>query len=187
MKNIVLIGIQGSGKGTQARILIEKFGYILFETGAELRKIAEENTSLGKSIKAILERGDLVSNDITMQVIDNFLNNTPPEKAIIFDSMPRFEEQRISFEALAAQKQRDFIVLEIHLSKEEAIKRLLKRATIEKRADDTPAGIERRIQNFYDHTKPMLEAWKKEGKVISINGEQSVEEVSSDILKALSR
>jgi adenylate kinase len=76
MNDLILVGIQGSGKGTQARILAEKFGYQIFETGGELRVMAKEESELGKKVKEITERGDLVPNEIVMEIVENFLNKT---------------------------------------------------------------------------------------------------------------
>jgi len=183
MNDLILVGIQGSGKGTQARILAEKFGYQIFETGGELRAMAKEESELGKKVKEITERGDLVPNEIVMEIVENFLNKTSSEIPVIFDGIPRSDSQRVSLEDLLQIHGREFSVLEVRLSEGESIRRMMKRAEIENRADDTPEVMKKRIANFYAHTQPLLDAWKSH--LISVDGDQSIEDVSKEILEKL--
>lgn len=186
MKDLILIGIQGSGKGTQAKILAKSQGYQIFETGGALRSIAAEDSELGKQVKEITTRGDLVPNEIVMEIVKDFVNHKADKtKPIIFDGIPRSEEQRQSLEKLLAELKRDFQVLHITLSEEEAFNRLIKRAEIEGRADDNPEAIKKRIQNFYDFTSPLLSPWTAQGKVIEINGDQAIEKVTENISQTL--
>lgn len=184
-KDLIFIGIQGSGKGTQAKLLAEKEGYQIFETGGALRKMATEDSPLGQKVKSITQRGDLVPNEIVMDIVENFIQKIQNDTPIIFDGIPRSEEQRISLENLLRKKKRDFLALEVRLSEAEAIKRLLKRAEIEGRADDNLETIKKRIHNFYQHTQPLLEAWKDQGRLKVIDGEQSIEKVSDDIFESV--
>ncbi len=183
MNDLILVGIQGSGKGTQARILAEKFGYQIFETGGELRVMVKEESELGKKVKEITERGDLVPNEIVMEIVENFLNKTSSDFPVIFDGIPRSDSQRVSLEKLLQSHGRDFSVLEVRLSEEESIRRMMKRAEIENRADDTPEVMQKRIANFYAHTQPLLDAW--ESHLISVDGDQPIEAVSKEILEKL--
>lgn len=181
MKDVILVGIQGSGKGTQAKILAEKKGFQIFETGGVLRKLAAEDSDLGRQVKAITTRGDLVSNELVMEIVENFVENLEGDTPVIFDGIPRSIEQRDSLEKLLQKIGRDFQVLEVTLDDEVAFQRLMKRAEIEGRADDNPEAIKKRIQNFYDFTEPLLAKWREEKRVISINGDQSIEEVQTEI------
>ncbi|MCF7906269.1 nucleoside monophosphate kinase [Candidatus Gracilibacteria bacterium] len=183
MNDLILVGIQGSGKGTQARILARKFGYQIFETGGVLRSLAQEDSPLGAKVKSITEAGELVPNEIVMEIVEDFLSKITSDAPVIFDGIPRSEPQRQSLEELLERHGREFSVLEVRLTEEEAMARLLKRAEIEGRADDTPAVIHKRIQNFYKHTEPLLDVWRKVGKLISVNGEQSIEGVTEEILE----
>lgn len=187
MKDLILVGIQGSGKGTQARILAEKFGYQIFETGAALRAIAKEDSDLGHKVKEITNRGDLVPNDIVMEIVEDFLSKHDSDKPVIFDGIPRSEAQRQSLEKLLESHDREFAVLEIQLSEEEAMKRMMQRAEQEGREDDTPEVMRKRIENFHQYTAPLLEIWKQQGRVIEIDGEQSIQDVTSEILEKLPR
>ncbi len=185
MTDLILVGIQGSGKGTQGKILAEKFGYKIFETGGALRKIAKEDSDLGRKVKEITERGDLVPNEIVMEIVEHFFSQISPEIAVIFDGIPRSEEQRISLEKLLVQHNREFKALEVCLSDEEAVARLLKRAELEGRADDNLETIQKRISNFYNFTQPLLDAWKTSGKLISTDGGLPIEEAQKDIIEKL--
>jgi len=89
MQDLILIGRQGSGKGTQGKLLAEKFGYKIFVTGDELRAIAKEDSELGREVKAITERGDLVSNEIVMAIVANFIQNLEEGVQVIYDGIPR--------------------------------------------------------------------------------------------------
>ena len=185
MKDIILVGKQGCGKGTQAKRIAEEHGHSIFETGGALRHIATQDTPLGHKVKDITERGDLVPNDIVMEIVEDFVDRSGTGTPVIFDGIPRSQEQRASLEALLAKKDRDFVVLEITLSDEEAMKRLLSRAQIEGRADDKTDVILRRIENFRTHTVPLIETWRDQGRLVSINGEQNIEAVTRDIFATL--
>ncbi len=186
MKDLILVGIQGSGKGTQAKILAQNKGYQIFETGGALRAIGKEDSDLGRQVKEITTRGDLVPNEIVMEIVRDFVNNKAEKsKPIIFDGIPRSEEQRQSLEVLLEDLGRDFEVLHVVLSEDEAFSRVMKRAEIEGRADDNPEAIRKRIQNFYKFTQPLLEPWNKMGKVTDIDGDQPIEKVTAEIAEKL--
>lgn len=185
MQDLILVGIQGSGKGTQAKLLAQKFNYEIFETGGALRAIAKEDSELGRKVKEITERGDLVPNEIVMEIVEHFLEGVNDDTPVIFDGIPRSDAQRESLEKLIQAHGREFVALEIKLSDEEAMKRMMHRAQTEGRADDTPEVMKKRIENFYAYTAPLLEVWRGKGKLISIDGEQEIEEVTRDILDNL--
>jgi adenylate kinase len=185
MKDLILVGIQGSGKGTQARILAKKYDYQIFETGSALRTIAQEDSALGQEVKEITTRGDLVSNEIVMAIVADFIEKLEGDRPVIFDGIPRSEEQRVSLEKLLADKNREFEVLAIELSEKEAFNRMFKRAELEGRADDNELSMKKRIANFYEFTAPMLETWRKAGKLLQVCGEHSIEAVEDRISKVL--
>jgi len=206
-KDLILVGKQGSGKGTQAKIIAKKFGFKIFETGGALRAIAAEDSDLGREVLAITSRGDLVSNDIVMKIVEDFLSNLSSETPVIFDGIPRSEVQRETLEALLAQKSRDFTALEIKLSNDEALQRLMIRAScnecgnnfgseedlcpkcgsedVSRRNDDNPDAIMNRLKNFDEYTLPLLEEWAEVEKLVSVNGEQDIKDVSAEIFAAL--
>ncbi len=206
-KDIILVGKQGSGKGTQAQIIAKKLGFKIFETGGALRAIAKEDSDLGREVLDITSRGDLVSNDIVMRIVEDFLNNLEGDVSVIFDGIPRSDVQRESLENLLEKSSRDFIALEIKLSNEEALHRLIIRAkcddcgnnfgseddicpkcgseNISRRNDDNPDAIMNRLNNFDEYTLPLLDKWKNAGKLLSVDGEQDIAKVTEEVFKVL--
>jgi len=185
--NIVISGIQGSGKGTHARKICEKFGYLQFETGVELKKLAKEDSDLGRKIHRIIYvEGGLVDDSIVAEVLRDFIAKNKGVK-IIFDGVPRNMTQKPMFDGEVSE----YIVLFLELSREEVLRRLAGRRVCpvtwesfspdfpldhnpkngEKlivRADDTPEVIEKRIATFERDTLPLLETWKGEGRHVHI-------------------
>jgi adenylate kinase len=206
-KDLILIGKQGSGKGTQAKILAKLFGFQIFETGGALRAIAQENSALGKTVKDITTRGDLVPNEVVMDIVRDFLKKNAKNGPVIFDGIPRSDEQRVTLESLLSEMKREFQALEIRLTNKEALHRLMIRATcndcglnfgseddicpkcssknISRRADDNPESILKRLENFDKYTAPLMEVWRKAGKMISVDGEQDVADVTTEVLGEL--
>jgi adenylate kinase len=204
----VLFGIQGSGKGTQGKILMEKIKAAYFETGGELRRLAKEDSPLGKKIKSIIEAGRLVPNEVVMEMVENAIKNAPNGGVIIFDGLPRNEEQGKTFEALLNKNGRIYTGIYFELPRAEAERRLLtrrmcskcktvypsfyKNPTCEKcngelvtRADDNADSIRTRIEVFYNETVPVIKDWEARGKMISVNGMGTIEEVTKELLSAL--
>lgn len=205
--DLVLFGIQGSGKGTQGKFIADKFGFETFETGAELRKLAKEESELGRKVKEIIETGHLVPNDVVMEIIENFMKKLPSGKKVLFDGIPRKMEQKKSFDLLMNKLGHQFLGILIHISKEEALRRLTTRRLCEKcksvyptsyesdkcecggqlvtRADDNPESIKVRLDAYENETTPVIENYKKEGKMVEINGEQKIEEVTKETFEKL--
>lgn len=125
--DIVLLGMQGAGKGTQSRLLVEKYNLPLFETGAALRALASENSDLGQKVKSIIEAGHLVPNEVVMEIIENFLKSVPEGKSIVFDGIPRSIDQATMFAALMKRHGRPYACVIVTLSEQSALKRLTSR------------------------------------------------------------
>jgi adenylate kinase len=181
--HLILLGIQGSGKGTQARLLLEH-GYKLFETGAQLRLIAKEDSDLGKEVKSIIESGNLVSDELVCRLAANFIDSNKGSR-IIFDGIPRNIQQFNAVVPMLQEKNLEFSILNFELDKQTAIERMLKRAEIENRTDDTPEIMEKRIEIFQNDTLPLLDEFRKITNVFSVDASQSIEKVNQDVHKAL--
>ncbi len=208
MKDLILFGIQGSGKGTQGRILAEKLGYKVFETGKELRALVAGGSELGEKIKAIIDAGNLVSDEVVIEIVENFLKGVDPDTAIIFDGIPRKVTQKDLFEEVVRKFDREPLAVLIHLDDEESVARLsnrwMSKATgkifpskeagleccsaedLYQRADDVPEAIRTRLANYHAETQPVIDWYEGDGRMISVEGHQAVEEVTQDLLAKLS-
>ena len=176
--DLVLFGIQGSGKGTQAKRLAAEFGYDIFEAGGELRKIAATDTELGKTVKSYIDKGHLVPHQIIMQVVKEAILSRPQAQKILFDGIPRDQDQMRDFDLIMCEVGRAFCCIHIQLNPEEGLRRILGRAATEGRADDADEEIIRkRMQTFSLKTLPVIERYKDQGKVVEVDGMQSVEDV----------
>ena len=197
--DLIMFGMQGAGKGTVGKRVAEDFGLGIFETGAALRELATQDSELGKKVKEIIESGKLVSNEVVMEIVENFINKLPAGKSVLFDGIPRKIEQANSLNALLEKNGRDYKALLINISKETALRRLTTRkicssckevypasykenacakcgAPLTTRADDNLEAIKVRLEAFDKETVPAIEVYKD--KLIEIDGEGTIEEVA---------
>jgi adenylate kinase family enzyme len=188
----VFFGIIGSGKGTQVDLLREYLkdknlaSDILFtSTGAEFRKVIESGSYTGQIVKDTLEKGFLQPNFVTTSLFTNILiSGMKEETCLIADGYPRTISQSESFEAMMKFYKRENVkIIYIELGREEAMKRNLLRG----RTDDTQEGIEQRFNEYVNNVIPAMNYFKeKKGyEIFTINGEQGIEKVHQDIIKAL--
>lgn len=210
--NIIIIGQQGSGKGTQAEMLAQKYNLDHFDTGRALRQIAMLDTLLGKEVhEIVIEKKELVPSRILREVLHIRLNDLDREQGIVFDGVPRNMEQTGYFdEALREFGRKIDKVFFVNIPETESIARISKRwicqkckkvlimgkdiqsekeqcpdcdAPIAQRKDDTPEGIQIRLRIFHEETMPVINYYKEKGLLVEIEGSQSVEKVFSDIKK----
>lgn len=203
--DLIFFGMQGAGKGTLGKSLAKDFGLQIFETGAELRKLASEDSELGHKVKSIIEAGNLVSNEVVMEIVENFMNNLEGNSPILFDGIPRKVEQAQSLNALLEKHQREYKAVLINISKETALTRLTTRRidpvtkevfpadypsdtspagnALVTRKDDNPEAIETRLNLFETETKPAIELYQE--KLIVIDGEPSIDQVYRDAKETL--
>ncbi len=199
--NILLIGPQGSGKGTQARLLTQKLGYYYFESGEFLRKIAENNEDLRKS----LAEGNLVPDKEMTSYLTAFLDERNLYDGIIFDGFPRTPDQYAFLKNwLTDKKVKLDLVILLTISEEETLRRLgarredpktgqiynlitsppppgIDRESLIQREDDKPEAIKKRLSLYRERTEPLITVLKQDTKVIEINGEQPVEIIAKEI------
>lgn len=186
MTNIILFGAPGCGKGTQAKLIAEKFGFNHVSTGDLFRYEISHKTPLGLEAQAIINRGDLCPDDITLGMLRNHIEKNADSKGFIFDGVPRTIKQAEMLDDKTMFPNLNIdIVLYLNVEMEEVEKRILKRAAIENRADDTPETVKARVANFFEQTMPLLDFYTKQGKLVQINGMQDIEHVFADNCKAI--
>lgn len=174
---IVLIGIQGAGKSTQGSMLSEKFNIPYLSSGHIFREMAKEKTKLGRWLKELLNSGALVPDDTTLEVVLTYLKKPEYQNGFVLDGFPRTVAQAEAFNGSI-----DHVVY-IDVSDKEALWRISGR--VADREDETLAAIRKRIQLFHSVTAPVIEYYRDKGKLRQIDGEVSIEEVSSSIISAI--
>lgn len=179
MLNLVLFGPPGAGKGTQSENLINKYGLVHLSTGDILRSEIARGTSLGKKAKEIMDRGELVGDDIVIGMIESKLDENPHAKGFIFDGFPRTTGQAIALDDLLQKKGTGISgMLALEVDDEELTKRLLLRGKDSGRSDDRDETvIRRRIQEYNNKTLPLKNYYSEQGKFHSIDGIGSIDEI----------
>jgi len=182
---IFMLGSQGSGKGTQGRLLAEKLGFFYWDMGAILREISKEDTPLGKEV-SVIDQGVFLTDEQIIRVAKERLATISPTQGIIFDGLPRrLGQAQFLLDFLKGQKRKKPVSIFLDLPREEAIHRMQLRAQKEGRADDTPEGIEARLHFFEEVIRPIIEYLKTESTFITIDGRPSVPEIEKNIAVAL--
>lgn len=213
--NIVILGQQGSGKGTQSCLLAEKFGMEHIDMGKTLREIARSDTPLGREIYEIQNvQKTLVSSKILKEILNVKLKSIPLKKGIIFDGAPRtFDQVEYLEDAMLETGRKIDYVFFISVPERESIERTSKRricnncqailvmgkgikketgkcpkcgGEISQRKDDTPEGIKKRLEVFAKETVPVLEYYEKKGMLVKIDGMQPAQKAFADIIKKIS-
>jgi adenylate kinase len=176
--DIVLLGIQGSGKGTQAKKLAAEFGYRVVEMGAELRAIIASGTDLGKRVASYLDKGNHAPLEVVVQVMEQVIGNQPKDQPLLFDSAVRNLDQVPPFDRIMKEAGREFRCIHLTLPREIATERILGRAAKEGRTDDADlAAINRRIELFFEKTMPVIEHYASHGNMVEIDGMGTMDEV----------
>jgi len=186
LNTIFFIGPQGSGKGTQAKILAKRLNFFYWEMGGILREVAAQSTPLGAKVKQLIESGVLLKDEDLYEVVKTRLNQINISQGVIFDGIPRrLGQAEFLTGFLEKQGRKDFITLYVTLPKEESVKRIMARAEKEKRADDTMEKVEYRLQQYYNETLPVVDYLKQHTQFFEIDGRPNIEEVATEINRAL--
>jgi adenylate kinase len=184
--NILLLGPQGSGKGTQANLISAHYGIPHIATGVMLREAIAAGSELGHQVEPILERGELVPDDLMISLIRERLSREDTSEGFVLDGFPRTMAQADALDATLRDIVRELtIVFELQLSDEESVARLLRRAQLEGRADDTPEAVRRRLELYHQETKPVIEHYRATGNLVGIHADRSIPEVFKEIQAAL--
>jgi len=180
--SIFFIGPQGSGKGTQAKLLSERLGFFYWEMGGILRAMRTESTPLAKKVTETIDQGILLTDEVLLEVVKLKLSEIPAEKGVIFDGVPRrLGQAEFLLNTLNNLGRKNLVTFFVDLPKEESLKRLLLRAEKEHRADDTKEKIEFRLKQYQEDTVPVLDFLKNRTEFFEIDGNQEVSKVTLDI------
>ena len=186
MLNIVLFGPPGSGKGTQAENIINKYGLKHLSTGDLLRAEIAGRTQLGLKAKKIMDKGELVPDEVVVGMIEKRITAEKDPKGFIFDGFPRTVAQAKSLdEMLTSKKTGIALMISLDVNRQELIDRLLKRGQQQGRSDDNLETIENRIRVYEDQTTPVMNYYDKQGKAKMIDGIGSIEEIFMRIVKVI--
>ena len=205
--DILLFGIQGSGKGTQGKELAKHYGLKIFDMGQELRTIIESETAIGEEVRNVIGIGNMVDDTLAMEIVEKFIKDTPKNQPIVFDGIPRNLDQLHELLKFLKAHGREAYALEIKISKKEATKRLTKRRMCSKCKEIYPAhyesevcthcggslmvrqddqslsSIETRFKGFDRYTKPVIQHFADINRLIEIDGEQPIEEVTKETIE----
>jgi adenylate kinase len=184
--DVIILGPPGAGKGTQAKRIAEDAGIPHVATGEIIRAIKREDTELGRDVKAVYDRGDLVSDELMIELIRDRLSQPDTEAGFVLDGFPRTLPQAEALDRLLEELDRTLsVVLYFQLSDEVAVGRLHGRAIAEGRSDDTPDVMQHRIDVFHEKTEPVVEYYRTRSILVGIHADRSVDEVFSEVQEAL--
>ena len=187
MKNIVIFGAPGSGKGTQSDLLIEKYRLEHISTGDVLRAEIKKGTELGKTAKGYIDNGQLIPDALMIDILASVYDSFGREhKGVIFDGFPRTIPQAEALKKMLEERgDKVAAMLELDVPEDELMTRLIKRGQESGRADDNEETIKKRLVVYHSQTQPLIEWYKKEGLHYHINGLGTLERIFGDIQKVI--
>jgi adenylate kinase len=187
MLNIVLFGPPGAGKGTQSERLIEKYGLVHLSTGDIFRANIKGETELGLLAKSYMDKGQLVPDEVTINMLRSEVIKHQDPKGFIFDGFPRTNNQAVALDSfLTASGTSISVMLALEVEENELKERLKKRAEVSGRADDAdPEVIANRIKVYNAETSPVKDFYLNQGKFISIDGIGSIDEITNRLFSAI--
>jgi adenylate kinase len=186
MKRLIIMGPPGAGKGTQAVRIAERFGIPAISTGDIFRNNIKDGTDLGRQVEEILKSGGYVPDEMTNKIIEDRLGWVDAAPGFLLDGYPRTPGQ-VEFldQVLAGHGHALDGVLELNVDEEAVVSRLLKRAEIEGRADDTEEVIRERMAIYHKETAPLIAIYEEHGVLIKVDGMGTVDEVTERVIKAV--
>ena len=187
MKNIVIFGAPGSGKGTQSDKLIEHYGLEHISTGDVLRSEIKNGTELGKTAQGYIDQGQLIPDELMISILANVYDSFGRgHKGVIFDGFPRTIPQAEALKQMLAERgDKVAAMIELDVPEDELMKRLLLRGQQSGRADDNEETIKKRLVVYHSQTQPLIDWYKKEGLHHHINGLGTLERIFADIKEVI--
>ena len=183
---MLIMGPPGAGKGTQGAEIAKEFGIAEISTGAIFRSNVADKTELGLQVAAIMEKGEYVPDEVTIKLVEDRLSQPDVENGFLLDGFPRTVAQAESLDEFLTEQGRPLdAVLSLVVDGDVLVQRMMKRASIEGRADDNEETIRRRFEVYTQQTEPLLALYRAKNLVVEVNGLGSVAEVHQRILAAL--
>jgi adenylate kinase len=189
--NLVIFGPPGSGKGTQAKLLQEKNGWVQLSTGDMLRAAIAAGTELGKKCQAVMAAGELVSDEIVIGIIGERYDQPDCAKGAIFDGFPRTIPQAEALDKMLKSRDTQIdLVIELKVADEVLIERVKARIAQSggvARADDNPETLANRLKVYHQNTAPLLEYYKGQGKLVTVDGMLPIGDVTKAIAEVIEK
>ena len=185
--NVLILGPQGSGKGTQAKLIAKTYGIPHIATGDMIREMKELDTPVGREVKSVYDAGRLVEDDLIVRMIRDRLDPGDTIPGFVLDGFPRNMAQAEALDELLQELGRDIdVVFELRVPRDVLLERIQKRAAEENRSDDTPDAIRQRLEIYARETAPLVEYYRTtRGNVVGIRGHRSIDEIFAEIRAAL--
>ena len=185
---IIMLGAPGAGKGTQAKKIAAKYAIPHISTGDIFRANIKNNTELGQKAKTYMDKGELVPDELVVDLIMDRFKEADCANGYVLDGFPRTTAQAVSLDAILKELGISLdAVLNLNVPSEELVKRISERAVLENRADDNPETVQKRLAVYEESTKPLIDYYRNSGLYQEINGLQDVDAVFADIIKALEK
>jgi adenylate kinase len=182
MLNLVIFGAPGSGKGTQSDLLEAKYGLFHISTGDVLREKIKNQTELGKKAEEIISKGQLIPDELMVEILIKVMNDQPDAKGFIFDGFPRTLPQAEALSVMLKKAGKDIAaVIALTVNEDELVERLLKRGQASGRSDDNLETIQKRLTVYRTQTEPLIEFYKNERKFHAIEGVGSIDDIFNKI------
>lgn len=186
MLNVVIFGAPGSGKGTQSELIIKEYGLAHISTGDVLRAEMKNDTELGKIAKDFIEKGQLVPDELIVNMLAKVLDSKKDSKGVIFDGFPRTIPQAKALKEMLNERGTDVsVMLNLQVDEDELISRLLERGKVSGRSDDNLETIKSRLNVYHTQTAPLAEYYIGEGKHVAIKGMGTIEDIFGRIEEAI--
>lgn len=186
--NLILFGPPAAGKGTQAKRLVDKRGMVQLSTGDMLRAARSSGSELGNRVSGIMDRGELVSDEIVIALIEEQLPRTEKAGGAIFDGFPRTVAQAEALDRLMAGRGSKIdLVIRLKVDPEALLGRIAARFAAEGRADDNPEAYKVRLDAYVTQTAPLLPYYERQGKLVEVDGMADIEAVAASIDAALAK
>ena len=188
MLNIVIFGAPGSGKGTQSERIVEKYGINHISTGDVLRAEIKNGTELGKTAKGYIDQGQLIPDELMIDILASVFDSFKDSKGVIFDGFPRTIAQAEALKKMLAERGQDVTVMvDLEVPEDELMVRLIKRGKDSGRADDNEETIKKRLHVYHSQTAPLIDWYKNEKKYQHINGLGTMDGIFADICEAVDK